>query len=92
MDAVEGQETVMDDDDFGFEDIPRERDQGAWELPGKLVTFIEKYGRSHVPDSDMASWVEDYPTQVNLNLVPDLDQPVKRALKEEGKNATVDAD
>ena len=91
-DAIETGMDDDDDDDFGFEDIPREKDQGAWELPGKLVTFIEKYARSHVPDSDVASWVEDYPPPVNVNLVPDLDQAVKRALKEEGKNATVDAD
>ena len=93
--AIEGQQTTttgMEDDDFGFEDIPREKDQGAWELPAKLVTFLEKYARSHVPDSDVSAWMEDYPPPANVNLIPDLDQAVRRALKEEGKNATVDAD
>ena len=64
----------------------------AWEIPKFMADYLARYAKEHVPDSDVALWVEDYPPPSNLKMVPELDASVKRSLRDDGKSAVVDAD
>ena len=84
--------TEVKPDEFVLEDIPREEDMSAWEIPKFMAEYITKYAKEHVSDTDMAAWVEEYPPPSNLKMVPELDAAIKRSLREDGKGAVVDAD
>ena len=77
---------------FDLEDIPVEKDKYKWELPTELAAYFSKYTRKHYADSDLAAWIEQYPTPSNVDCVLGLDNTMRRALKEEGKNSAIDAD
>ena len=70
--------------EFVLEGIPREKDLTSWEIPKFMATYLQKYAREHVPDTDVAAWLEEYPPPSNVSLVPELDGPTKTKLRSDG--------
>ena len=60
-------ELVLERLHFDLEDIPVEKDKFKWELPTELASYFAKYTKKYYADGDLAAWMEQYPTPLNVD-------------------------
>ena len=55
---IEAKQTPQE---FVLKGIPREKDLYSWQIPEFMAQYLQRYPKEHVPDSEVAAWLEEYP-------------------------------